>query len=183
MLSERSFRALMILVFVFFATVVSATPILAVDNHSGGHSHAIGEIGDPAKASRTIEIVMVDNAFEPESISVRRGEMVRFVIVNKGGLVHEFNIGTMTMHADHQKEMMVMAEMGILETDRINHQKMKGGTAHGQAMTHNDPNSVSLEPGTSAELTWTFSGDVVLQMVCNVPGHYEAGMFGEIRIN
>ena len=50
-------------------------------------------------------------------------------------------------------------------------------------MAHDDPNSVLLEPGKSAEIVWTFNADAALQMACNVPGHYESGMVGKIHLN
>ena len=164
-------------------------PVWAAGKHAGGHHHgpAIGEPAKPAAATRTIHIEMIDTAFAPKTISVTKGEIVRFVVVNKGELVHEFNIGTAAMHAKHQEEMMAMADQGILEADRINHHMMKSGAGHGHGkghvMTHDDPNSVLLEPGKSGEIVWRFSVAADLQMACNVPGHYEAGMVGSIRFN
>lgn len=158
----------------------------AAGQHAGGHGPSIGQPGKPADAVRTIEITMRDNSFEPAAISVAQGETVRFVVVNEGEFVHEFNIGTAAMHAGHQKEMMVMMEKGVLEADRINRDMMKGGMGHshgtGGGMAHDDPNSVLLEPGESAEIVWTFTSHAELQMACNVPGHYQAGMVGEIRV-
>ena len=51
-------------------------------SHDGGHG-AKKNIGIPGKASeamQTIEIKMLDNYYEPESISVKQGEPVRFII-------------------------------------------------------------------------------------------------------
>ena len=47
---------------------------------------------------------MYDNYYEPGSIIVSPGETVRFVVENKGNLVHELNIGTPEMHEGHQEE-------------------------------------------------------------------------------
>lgn len=154
----------------------------AAGQHAGGHGPSIGKPGQLSDNTRTIEIIMRDNNFEPDKVSVARGETVRLVVVNKGEFVHEFNIGTRAMHIGHQKEMMVMMERGILEADRINHDMMKVGMGHGAGMAHDDPNSVLLEPGASAEIVWTFSADTELEMACNVPGHYESGMVGPIHI-
>jgi uncharacterized cupredoxin-like copper-binding protein len=49
-------------------------------------------------------------------------------------------------------------------------------------MEHDDPNSVLLEPGKSAQIVWTFPSDTALDFACNVPGHYEAGMQGAFDI-
>ena len=65
-----------------FAFTVAAHGAIAAGSHSGGHdndkghghSMAIGEPGDPAKADRTIAITMSDNFFEPEEIKIKEGE-------------------------------------------------------------------------------------------------------------
>ncbi|MBM1184698.1 MULTISPECIES: copper-resistant cuproprotein CopI [Pseudomonas] len=151
-------------------------------------SHA--EIGHPAaaaSATRTVNIEMTDLAFSPKTLEVKAGETVRFVLVNKGQLLHEFNLGDAAMHAEHQKEMLKMQQSGAMTTTGMHHAGMDHG-AMGQGsmpmagMTHDDPNSVLVEPGKTAELTWTFSGTRDLEFACNVPGHYQAGMVGTLKV-
>jgi len=166
-------------------TFAGASTALAGGMHSGGHGHAGFEFGKPAKAAdadRTVTVVTRDNLFEPENIAVKAGETVRFVIRNEGAFVHEFNIGTAAMHAAHQKEMMMMVEHGALEPDRINRERMKMDMGGGMTMAHDDPNSVLLEPGQSAEIVWTFTKTADLEFACNVPGHYDAGMVGKLSV-
>ena len=148
---------------------------------SGGHSYDFGEPGKASEVDRTIEIVMKENFYEPLSISVKAGETVRFKIVNQGELVHEFNIGTRPMHMAHQKEMELMVDHGVLEADRINHERMKMDMGGGKTMEHDDPNSVLLEPGKSGEIIWKFTKATELEFACNVPGHYDAGMMGRLH--
>ena len=78
----------------------------AKGSHRDGHGHgiktSIGERGKSSDATRTIEINMFDNYYEPPEISVNSGETVRFIIQNVGEFVHEFNIATAEMHATHQ---------------------------------------------------------------------------------
>ena len=157
---------------------------LASGTHSGGHgmSTPIGKPGDAASVSREITVTMRDNFYEPEEIDIKKGETVRFKIVNAGELVHEFNIGTAAMHTEHQKEMMMMMEHGALEADKINHDMMKMDMGGGKTMEHNDPNSLLLEPGDQGIVIWTFSDDAKLEFACNVPGHYDAGMMGNLHI-
>jgi uncharacterized cupredoxin-like copper-binding protein len=127
------------------AAASGAAPAFAAGAHSGGHGgkkgHAMsfGEPGKASAVSRTIEIKMFDNYYEPKEITVKAGETIRFVVKNVGEFVHEFNIGTAAMHAAHQEEMMTMMEHGMLEVDKINHDKMK---MDGHSMAHDDPNSV-----------------------------------------
>lgn len=152
------------------------------DGHAHGHGNAAGEPGKKADVSRTLEIDMTENRYSQEKITVKAGETIRFVIHNKGELVHEFNIGTPAMHKGHQKEMMMMVDHGVLEADKINHAKMKMDMGGGKTMEHNDPNSALLEPGKSGEIVWKFSKAGTFEIACNVPGHYDAGMVGELTV-
>lgn len=163
------------------AALVAAAPALADAGHS--RDAAIGKPSTAAAATRTVEVTMGDNFFEPETIWVQPGETVRFVIRNKGELLHEFNIGTAQMHATHQKEMAQMMEHGMLTPTGVNREMLHMDHAKetGANMKHDDPNSVLVEPGKTVELVWTFPNSHELEFACNIPGHYEAGMVGRIR--
>ncbi|OOE96579.1 cupredoxin domain-containing protein [Salinivibrio sp. IB643] len=152
--------------------VIMASPASA---HGNKHEMGSGQPGEPAQVSRTITVDMYDNYYDPEKLAVEPGETVKFVVENKGQLVHEFNIGTPAMHQAHQKEMMTMMSQGVLEGSQINHHKMKMS-----GMTHEDPNSVLLEPGQSKTIIWTFNNNRNIEFACNVPGHYQAGMHGDV---
>ena len=141
----------------------------------------MGEPGNAAEASRTIEIVMYDNYYEPEQLDVTSGETIRFVLKNEGDFVHEFNIATADMHASHGPEMMMMMEHGVLEPDRINWdaaKAMQESMGHGM---HEEANSILLEPGQSGELIWKFAETDSVEFACNIPGHYDSGMVGDIN--
>ena len=149
-----------------------------------GKPFAFGEPAEAAKATRTIEVVLKDIAFEPKSIKVKAGETVRFVLVNEGKLPHEFNLGDKAMHAEHQKEMIAM--QGKMFTAGMNHEGMDHGQMdHGQMGAghgHAGGNTVLVQPGQRAELTWTFRKSAPIEFACNVPGHYQAGMVGVLTI-
>ena len=175
----RTFRSLSLIAVMLSAVVATAH---AAGSHGHGKNAATGQPGDPAKASRTVEVLMFDNYYEPESLSIKEGETVRFIVRNKGALVHEFNIATAEMHVAHQPEMMMMVQHGVLKGDRIDHdaaKAMQASMGHGM---HEEPNSVLLEPGKSGEIVWTFPEHAELQFACNVPGHYDAGMQGDIKL-
>ena len=150
--------------------------------HGAMHGAAVGSVGKASEVSRTIAVVMMDNYYKPEKIDIKAGETIRFQVANKGTLVHEFNIGTADMHRGHQKEMMMMTQHGIIQGGKLNREMMKMDMGNGQTMEHNDPNSVLLAPGETAEIIWTFPSDAELEFACNVPGHYQAGMVGDITI-
>ncbi|MDA1059928.1 MAG: plastocyanin/azurin family copper-binding protein [Proteobacteria bacterium] len=173
---------------IFSSSFVAPNAAKAAGAHKDGHDeHQESSTGAPGAASgvtRTIEVVLRDNFFEPESIRVKPGETIRFKIINAGEFVHEFNIGTAEMHAEHQGEMAMMVEHNVLMPDRIDMKAaaaMQASMGHGM---HDDPNSVLLEPGHTGEVIWTFpeGGEIAIEFGCNVPGHYEAGMVGEFEV-
>ena len=47
------------------------------------------------------------------------------------------------------------------------------------AMDHDD-GGVTVLPGETATLVWTFAHAASLQFACDIPGHYEDGMHGAI---
>ena len=143
----------------------------------------IGETGKESEVSKIIEIKMYDNYYEPNIIEVKEGETIKFVVINLGELVHEFNIATKEMHIKHQPEMMMMVEKEILLGDRIDLKKMKEAAKTNHSMAHSHSNSVLLEPKKSADLIWKFSKNANLEAACNVPGHYDSGMVAKVNIN
>ena len=143
----------------------------------------IGEKGKLSEVSRTIQIKMYDNYFEPNEIKITKGETIKFIVSNYGELVHEFNIATKEMHIKHQPEMMKMVEHEILLVDRIDKEKMKQMAKKDHSMAHSHSNSVLLEPNEIGEINWKFSTNTNLEAACNVPGHYEVGMVADIKIN
>lgn len=170
---------------ILLSAAVLAIPAIALAD--AGHAHGTAAIGEPGKASaatRTVEITLADNRYEPESVRVKAGETVRFVLTNAGELLHEFNIGTAAMHAEHQKEMAMMMDHGMLTPTGVNHEMMKMDHSRmgtDMPMRHDDPNSVLVEPGETKELVWTFTAPGEIEFACNIPGHYQSGMVGSIR--
>jgi len=164
--------------------LVLGSPVWA----SPAQTYDFGQPAAAAKASRSVEVVMGDMSFDPKTIEVKAGETIRFVLVNKGQLLHEFNLGDAAMHAAHQQEMLKMQQNGMLTPTamkEMDHGSMAGmdhgSTDHG--MKHDDPNSVLVPPGKTAELTWTFTKATNLEFACNIPGHYQAGMVGKLTVS
>ena len=145
-----------------------------------GSMSMIGEKGNPSEVSRTIQVKMYDNYYEPSEFKIKKNETIKFVVYNYGELVHEFNIATKKMHLKHQPEMMRMVENEILLVDRIDRKKMKEMSKKDHSLGHKHANSVMLEPNKTGEIIWKFSKDISLEMACNIPGHYESGMVGPI---
>ena len=148
---------------IFIASVlaISLIPAGAVaqgyqDNGEG--LAAVGQLGDPGKVSRTIEITMVDNRFKPAEIEVKQGETVKFVLRNTGKKKHEMMIGSMAQLDKHAKMMKQYPDM-----------------------VHSDPNMISVDPGKSGELVWQFTEAGTVDFACPRPGHYK-GMRGKIMV-
>ena len=140
----------------------------------------IGEKGDPNKIDRVVKIKMYDNYYEPNLVKIKKGETIKFIIENLGEMVHEYNIGTKEMHIKHQPEMQKLIDHEILLVDKIDKIKMKKMSKMDHSLGHSHANSVMLEPKTSGEIIWKFSKNIDLEMACNIPGHYESGMVGDL---
>ena len=142
----------------------------------------IGSKGDETDVTRVIKVVMYDNYYEPSSFQIKEGETIKFEVENAGMLVHEFNIANKMMHMKHQPEMLKMAENGILLAFSIDKEKMKKMAKMDNSMGHSHSNSVLLEPKQKGEIIWKFDNAVNIEVACNVPGHYQAGMIAKVNI-
>ena len=145
-----------------------------------GPMKVIGEKGKPSEVTRTITIKMHDNYYEPAEINIKKDETIKFIVLNVGELVHEFNIATKEMHIKHQPEMMMLVENEILLSDKVDKEKMKQMAKKNPSMSHSHSNSVLLSPGEKGELVWKFNNKAKLEAACNVPGHYQDGMIAKI---
>jgi uncharacterized cupredoxin-like copper-binding protein len=150
---------------------------------------AFGDRGRAQDVKRTVDIVMRDNSYQPQRIQVRAGETVRFRVRNAGEFLHEFNIGTAAMHRQHQREMQAMFDSGMMSPTSkdamagMDHSKMPGvnhgAMGHG-GMNHDDPNAVLVNPGKTEERIFKFTTATELEFACNIPGHYQSGMVGNV---
>ena len=145
-----------------------------------GPIKTIGEKGNISEVTRTITVKMYDNYYEPSQINIKKNETIKFIVLNVGELVHEFNIATKEMHIKHQPEMMMMVENEIILSDKVDKEKMKQMAKKNPAMAHSHSNSVLLSPGEKGELVWKFNNKAKLEAACNVPGHYQDGMIAKI---
>ena len=161
----------LILIFIFIPNILFA-----------GSMKSIGVKGQEENIDRVIKVSMYDNYYQPNNFKIKKNETIKFIVENKGSLVHEFNIATKEMHLKHQPEMLMMVEHEILLADKIDKKKMMEMSKKNPAMAHSHSNSVLLSPGEKAELVWKFSNTVDIEAACNVPGHYDVGMVAKIDI-
>lgn len=119
-----------------------------------------GKAGDPKKVTRTITFRMTDNMrFDPSHITVKRGETIRFVAVNKGKLMHEMVFGTPDELKAHAEQMKKFPDM-----------------------EHDEPYMVHVAPGKTGEIVWQFTRPGVFDFACLIAGHYDAGMMGKVTV-
>ena len=142
----------------------------------------IGSKGNVADVTRVIKVIMYDNYYEPSSFQIKEGETIKFEVENAGMLVHEFNIANKMMHMKHQPEMIKMAENGILLAFSIDKEKMRKMAKMDKSMGHSHSNSVLLEPKQKGDIIWKFDNPANIEVACNVPGHYQAGMIAKVNI-
>lgn len=168
-------------------TLCITTAVWAGSGHGDEHgahgsvSNPVGQPGNAQAAQRTVDVTLSDNYFEPEQIDVKPGETIRFRLSNQGSLVHQFSLGTPQMHENSQDDMQMMVAHGVIQGGTLNRKAMAMDMGNGQTMDHQAPNSLLLAPGESKELIWQFTQATNLEFACNVPGHYQAGMVGEIQ--
>ena len=129
-------------------------------DYSKAEETPFGKAIDPKKAKRTIHVYMADTMrFTPAEITIKRGESVRFVALNRGKLAHEMVLGTRKELEEHAELMRKFPEM-----------------------EHDDPNMVHVAPGKSGEMGWQFTNPGEFYYGCLQPGHYEAGMVGKVIV-
>lgn len=133
----------------------------AAIDYSKAEETAFGRAADPAKAKRTIKVDMSDQMrFTPAEIRVKKGEVVRFVVANKGAVLHEMVLGTMEDLKKHAELM----------------KKFPG-------MEHDEPNQAHVNPGKTGEIGWRFTKAGTFWFGCLIPGHFEAGMIGKLIVD
>jgi len=124
----------------------------AID-YSKAEEHPFGRAADPRKAKRTVRVEMSDQMrYWPAEVTVKRGQVVRFVPVNKGQVLHEMVLGTMDDLKKHP------------------------------GMEHDEPHMAHVAPGKRGEMGWQFTKAGEYFYGCLIPGHFEAGMVGKVKV-
>ena len=121
---------------------------------------AFGIAGDRKRVTRTVTMEMSDAMrFVPASLEVKRGDTVRFVVRNRGKLMHELVIGTLDELKEHAALMKKFPEM-----------------------EHDEPYMAHVQPGKTGEIVWLFNRAGEFSYACLVAGHFEAGMVGKLTV-
>ena len=119
-----------------------------------------GIAGDAKSVKRTITLVMQDKMrFTPDTVTVKQGETIRFVVKNQGKLLHEMVIGTKKELDEHAAMMTKFPNM-----------------------EHDEPYMAHVAAGKSQEIIWTFNRAGNFEFACLISGHYQGGMIGKISV-
>lgn len=146
---------------IFTILTMSTLPAAALAHGMHDDDTAFGMPGEAAQVNRTVEVEASDTMrFTPDTVTVRRGETIEFVVKNTGKLAHEFVLGDAKELKEHAALMRRYPDM-----------------------EHDDPNEMRMAPGSTGKLIWKFTHAGTVGFACLIPGHYEAGMKGQIRVN
>ena len=106
--------------------------------------------------------VTLTDAFRilPCAMTVQAGVPVTFVVTNVGAIDHEFFLGDAAQQVAHDEEMITM----------------------GEAAMHGDDHGMTVHPGETVELSFTFEQPGEFEAGCHIPGHYPAGMKARITV-
>lgn len=121
---------------------------------------SFGSEGDPRRARRVVRLAMSDAMrFTPAAVTVKRGETVKFIVHNGGQTLHEMVLGT-------PDELKAHAELMRRFPD----------------MEHADAHMAHVKPGADGVIIWQFTEAGEFQFACLIPGHFEAGMVGQVTV-
>lgn len=138
-----------------------ANPAKPLANATPPEQQDWGIAAPPHARARRIEIRMDDSMrFAPASIAIKLGETIRFVIHNDGKVLHEMVIGTRPELDKHAALMLKHPNM-----------------------VHDEPWMAHVDPGKAGEILWTFNRLGNFEFACLIPGHFQAGMRGSIRVS
>ena len=139
----------------------SETSMGSMPGMDGSGEYAFGHPADASSADRTVQVAMSDQLrFDPSKVAVVAGMTVTFEVTNAGQTPHEFVLGNASYQDRHE---MSMGEMS-------------------GSLPPGGPNALTLQPGETRSLTWTFTDRGKVLYGCHIPGHYAAGMVGSIGV-
>jgi uncharacterized cupredoxin-like copper-binding protein len=121
-----------------------------------GSLAACGSGSGPSQATETVVIDIEHSAFEPTALEFEAGTQVTFVIRNTDPIDHEFILGDEEVQQIHEK----------------------GTEAHHGAK----PGEISVPAGEERETSYLFEDEGQLIYGCHLPGHYDYGMKGIVRV-
>lgn len=117
--------------------------------------------GGGSAQTSNVTVTMTEFGFEPNVIEVKAGIPVELTLINAGAIEHDFvievipvqDVSTQGMEADH----------------------MSGD--HSEYDLHS-----ATAAGNTSTLVFTATEPGTYKIICSVPGHFDAGMTGELIV-
>ncbi len=139
-----------------------ATAACSGTGSSPGASAAVPAASSPiastSRAAQEVAVKLMDTLrMEPASMTAKVGLPITFVVSNGGKSEHEFVLGD--------------------EAAQMSHEQAMGGMAMVES-----PSAISLKPGETKTLTYTFAKAGAYLAGCHESGHYAGGMKATITV-
>ncbi len=152
-----------------YALFYCSTAVIAHENHADNRPKdgtAVAEqkdwgiAGEAMAVQRTLTIRMRDDMrFTPAHLEIKQGETVRLIVNNSGKQLHELVIGSPQALAEHAAQMLKFP-----------------------TMEHDEPYMAHVATGKTGQLIWHFNRAGDFEFACLIPGHFQSGMKGSIRV-
>lgn len=118
-----------------------------------------GDEDGPGDAQTSFTVEMSDFAFEPSDVAVPPGEEITVTLNNVGSVDHNWVVLASGVQIEAESE---------IPEDRTGFELVASSV---------------IEAGDSATITFTAPDRGVYQIICDVPGHYTAGMEGRLGVD
>jgi len=118
---------------------------------------------DIPAGSRAVELTMEGMRFIPNTIEVKVGETITFVVTNPNDIPHEVFIGDEADQTAHRAAHMAVPSGGQAEVPHMGYGIFL--PAHGSGM-----------------VTYHFAKVGEIMLGCHLPGHWEAGMVAMVTV-
>lgn len=110
--------------------------------------------------AQTLQVTAANLVFDTQEITVKKGQVVRVVLVNQDGVVHDISV-------DHVPGKVK--------------QQTRSAHAHGASSDAPDLH-VSAGPNATGSVEFTPTAEGSYEFYCAVAGHKEAGMVGRLIV-
>jgi uncharacterized cupredoxin-like copper-binding protein len=166
----RISRAPVFVTVAFFAIALTLVAIGAQRPSEPPPAVDIDTPGTPA-APRAVTVIMRDYRFDPTPVPLVVGETVRFTILNAGLVPHEFTLGDATVQAAWARADAAATPPAPLAT-----------APPASAPPRTGGLRVVLDSGEQTVVEYVVPRGEELLLLCNLPGHVERGMVGEVEL-
>lgn len=142
----------------YLAPVVALLLTVAACSGGGSSTASSTPEGSASSGTTTLAVKLTDALrMDPESMTVKVGTPITFVVTNTGKTEHEFVLGD--------------------EAEQMAHEQTMGGMPMSDSAT-----AISLKPGETKTLIYTFPKVNAFLAGCHESGHYAGGMKATITV-